>query len=170
MLDRGRVTRSEARQIRAWYNAMHFGLYLHRKGVISAAQLVAALEVQVKGLVPIGQLALEAGILTAKDVFTVLRGQNDAPQERFGEVAIELRLMSRDELMRLLMTQSDRKRPLSEILIEQRVLTRSQMKTQLKAFRKELLEPASRVRTSIVPSRRRAGGRKIAEHEVATSA
>jgi hypothetical protein len=148
---------------------MHFGLYLHRKGIISSDQLVAALEAQLNCLVPIGQLALEAGILSARDLFTVLRAQNEAPHERFGEVAIELRLMTEDELMRLLMTQSHRKRPLSEILVNQRTLNPQQMKTQLKAYRRELLEPARRVRTSIVP-RRISAGVKSANQEVATSA
>ena len=148
---------------------MHFGLYLHRKGIITADQLVAALEAQVNGLAPIGQLALEAGILTARDIFTVLRAQNEVPHERFGEVAIELRLMTRDELMRLLMTQSDRKKPVSEILVERRVLTESQMKTQLKAYRMELLDPTSRVRTRIVPSRTWPSGAPTQNCEAATS-
>ena len=76
--------------------AVHFGLYLKKKGIISAEQLVEALEAQLNALVPIGQLALEEGILSARDIFEVLRAQSESPHVLFGELAIELRLMTRD--------------------------------------------------------------------------
>jgi hypothetical protein len=98
---------------------MKFGLYLKSKGVISADQLVAALEVQQSKMVPLGQLAIEEGILTARQVFTVLCSQSDSPHERFGEAAIDLGLMTRDELMRLLVIQMDRKLSPVDILIQQ---------------------------------------------------
>ena len=84
---------------------MHFGLHLKKSGVISAEQLVAAVEVQLSTLVPIGQLALEEGILSARDIFNILRAQSDAPNVRFGDLAIEMGLMTRDDVMRLLMIQ-----------------------------------------------------------------
>jgi hypothetical protein len=122
-------------------NAMHFALYLKNKGIITADQLVAALEVQLNTLVPIGQLALEEGILSARDIFTILRAQSESPHERFGELAIELGLMNRDELTRLLMIQADRKRPLGEILISHGVLTERQSAMEMAAFRREQLQP-----------------------------
>ena len=93
---------------------MHFGLYLKNKGIISADQLVAALEAQLETLPRIGQLALEEGIISPRDIFDVLRAQRESPDERFGDLAIEMGLMTRNELMRLLMIQADRKRPLEE--------------------------------------------------------
>ena len=116
--------------------AVHFGLYLKKRGIISAEQLVDALEVQLNTLVPIGQLALEEGILSVRDIFTILRAQSDSPHERFGELAIELGLMTRDELMRLLMIQADRKRSLSEILVWQGMLTERRASTELAAYRR----------------------------------
>jgi hypothetical protein len=115
---------------------MHFGLFLHRNRVITAEQLVAALELQIKHLVPIGQLALEEGILSARDIFDILHAQHDAPNERFGELAIELGRMTRDDLMRLLMIQADRKLPLEDILVWQGVLTEVRAAEQLNAFRR----------------------------------
>ena len=102
---------------------MHFGLYLKNKGIISAEQLVAALETQLNTLTPIGQLALEEGIISPRDIFDVLRAQSESPDVRFGDLAIEMGLMTRNDLMRLLMIQADRKRPLAEILVRQGVLT-----------------------------------------------
>ncbi len=52
---------------------MHFGLHLKKIGLISAEQLVAALEIQLNTLVPIGQLALEEGILSRTISLTFCR-------------------------------------------------------------------------------------------------
>jgi len=114
---------------------MHFGLHLYRKGLITADELVAALEVQTRNLARIGQLALEEGILSARDIFDVLRAQHLAPSGRFGELAIEMGLMTRDELMRLLLIQADRKLPLSEILVRLGVLTSQQVEEEINSLR-----------------------------------
>jgi hypothetical protein len=120
---------------------MHFGLYLKKNRIITAEQLVAALEVQLNTLVPIGQLALEEGILSAREIFDVLQAQNDSPSERFGDVAVEMGFMTRDDLMRLLMIQADRKRPIAEILVAQGVLTERQAASELAAFRRAVSRP-----------------------------
>ena len=114
---------------------MHFGLYLKNKGVISAEQLTTALEEQLDSLVPIGQLALEEDLLSARDIFTVLQAQNNSPGERFGDLAVEMGMMTRDELMRLLMIQADRKRPLVEILVAQRTISQTQAAAELATYR-----------------------------------
>ena len=120
---------------------MHFGLHLKKNGVISAEQLVAAMEVQLSTLVPIGQLALEEGMLAPRDIFNILRAQSDAPNVRFGDLAIEIGLLTRDDVMRLLMIQADRKRPIAEILVGQGVLTDEQMQSELAAYRRAQLRP-----------------------------
>jgi hypothetical protein len=115
---------------------MHFGLYLKKKGVITAEQLVAALEMQIKRLTPIGQLALEEGIISPRDIFDVLRAQGHRPNVRFGDLAIEMGLMNRKDLMRLLMLQEDRKRSLSDILVVQGVMTAQQAAAEMVEFRR----------------------------------
>jgi hypothetical protein len=122
---------------------MHFGLYLKKKGIITAEQLVAAAEIQLNNLVPIGQLALEENILSARDIFDVLLAQSTSPNQRFGELAIEIGLMSRDDLMRLLMIQSERKRPIADILVAQRVLTQQQVANEMAAYRAAQARPRS---------------------------
>jgi hypothetical protein len=117
---------------------MQFGLYLHKKGIITAPQLVAALEVQHKQLVRIGQLAIEEGVLSPRQVFQVLQSQADSPHERFGELALGLGLMTRDQLQHLLVLQMDRKRPLGEILIQQHAISPVVAAEELAAYRREM--------------------------------
>ncbi len=117
---------------------MHFGLYLKNKELISAEQLVAAAAIQLSTLTRIGQLALEEGIVSAQDVFDVLRAQREAPNQRFGELAIEMGLMTHDELRRLLMLQADRKRAIAEILIAQGVLSEQQVAREMIEYRQTL--------------------------------
>jgi hypothetical protein len=139
--------------------AMHFGLYLKKKGIISAEQLVAALETQLNTLTPIGQLALEEGIISPRDIFDVLRAQSASPNVRFGDLAIEMRLMNRNDLMRLLMIQADRKRPVVEILVGQGVLTSEQKVREMAGFRESMAKRrgGTAVLSKIVPAPRGQG-------------
>jgi hypothetical protein len=130
---------------------MHFGLYLQKKGVISAEQLVAALEEQMRTLVPIGQIALEEGKLAARHIFSILRAQNTAPSVRFGDLAIEMGLLNRDDVMFLLMIQSDRKKPIADILVGQGVLDRERLDTELAAYRAHQLRPRREPTLRFVP-------------------
>ncbi len=74
---------------------MQFGVYLVENDVISAEELVAAIDAQQQQRTPLGQLAIEAGKLSARDVFRVLRHQADRAQGQFGGAAIELRLLKK---------------------------------------------------------------------------
>jgi hypothetical protein len=128
-------------------------MYLKNKGVITAEQLVAALEVQMKTLVPIGQLALEEGILTGRQVRDVLRAQSGMPRVRFGELAVEMRLMKRRDVTRLLMIQDERKHPIAEILLTQGALTPSQLSIEFAAYRRAQISPKD-VTTTLIPAPR----------------
>lgn len=133
---------------------MHFGLYLKHRGIISSEQLVAACETQLHSLTRIGQLALEEGLLTPRGVFDVLRAQSESPHKRFGEVAIELGLMSRDELLKLLVIQADRRPQIADVLVHQGVLTEDQMRHELTAFRdlRSKQRAASLIHSKISPA------------------
>src|SRR5690348_7143429 len=117
---------------------MHFGLYLKKKGIVTAEQLVAALEAQLATMPRIGQLALEEGLISPRDIFDVLRAQREAPDVRFGDLAIEMGLMTRNELMRLLMIQADRQRPLAEVFVAEGMLTRERVDAEMAEFRRSL--------------------------------
>jgi hypothetical protein len=115
---------------------MHFGLYLKKKGIVTAEQLVAALEAQLATMPRIGQLALEQGLISPRDIFDVLRAQRESPDVRFGDLAIEMGLMTRDELMRLLMIQADRKRPLADVFVVEGMLSQERVDEEMAEFRR----------------------------------
>jgi hypothetical protein len=122
---------------------MHFGLYLKKKGVVTAEQLVAALEAQLATMPRIGQLALEEGLISPREIFDVLRAQRESPDVRFGDLAIEMGLMTRDELMRLLMIQADRKRQLAEVFVAEGMLSQQRVDEEMAEFRR--LQASKRV-------------------------
>jgi hypothetical protein len=130
---------------------MQFGLHLCRREIITAEELVAALEVQTRRLVKIGQIALEEGVLSARDIFDVLRAQHRLPHMRFGELAVEMGLMTRNDLMRLLMIQAERKLSLADILVWQSVLTRGEADEELEAYRLKQQQPrGAELKTSVI--------------------
>jgi hypothetical protein len=59
--------------------------------------------------------------------------------------------MKRDDVMRLLMIQADRKMPIADILIRQGVLGDWQLKQELAAYRRAQLQP-QQATLSIVPA------------------
>ena len=115
---------------------MHFGLYLKKKGIVTAEQLVAALETQLATMPRIGQLALEEGLISPREIFDVLRAQRESPDVRFGDLAIEMGLMTRHEVIRLLMIQADRKRPLAEVLVAEGILSQQRIDEEMVGFRR----------------------------------
>jgi hypothetical protein len=148
---------------------MHFGLYLKKKGIVTADELVAALEAQLATMPRIGQLALEEGLISPRAIFDVLRAQRESPDVRFGDLAVEMGLVTRDELMRLLMIQADRKRPLAEVFVAERMLSQQRVDEEMIAFRR--LQASKRapsvMASKIVPMLRgqaamRAGGVALA--------
>jgi hypothetical protein len=136
---------------------MQFGLYLTNKGIITAEQFVAALEEQLGSLVPIGQLALEENVLSPRDIFAVLQAQSDSPDERFGDLAVEMGLMTRGHLMRLLMIQADRKRSIADILIGQGVLSQQKIASEMALYRRAQFRPQRTIKADNValPTRMR---------------
>jgi hypothetical protein len=116
---------------------MQFGLHLKKKGLITADQLIDALEEQHRNLIPIGQLAMEEGVLSARDVFAVLRSQRELPSERFGEVAIAIGAMQTSDLHRLLALQRARKPPLGDVLVRRGAISRKRVDEELAAYRRD---------------------------------
>ena len=87
---------------------------------------------------PVGQLAMEEGVLSARQVFKVLRCQSGIPHERFGDVAVGMGMMTPAELQRLLMIQWERKPPLADVLVALRILSQAQVDEELAAYRNEM--------------------------------
>jgi hypothetical protein len=114
---------------------MKFGLYLKTKGVINAEQLVAVIDYQHSKVPPVGQLAMEEGVLSARQVFKVLRSQSGTPHERFGEVAVGMGMLTPAQFQRLLMIQWERKPLLADALVELRILSQVRVDEELSAYR-----------------------------------
>jgi hypothetical protein len=96
---------------------MFLEVSLVRRGIITAAQFVQAVEWQLTHRPRLGRLALESGKLTMKQVFAVLEQQAEIDKP-FGEMAVELGYLTKRQVSNLLKLQTQRTLPLSQCLIE----------------------------------------------------
>lgn len=121
---------------------MNLEIALVRRGLITAAQFVDAVELQLKRRPRIGRLALETGKLTMKQVFAALEEQTRNNQP-FGETVVELGFITRYQLNSLLRLQRDRTPSLAECLIELGAIDGDTLAQESHRFRQEqLVEPA----------------------------
>jgi len=104
---------------------MQFGLSLLKQGVITSEQFVDALKLQLASRPQLGAIAIEFEKLSVREVFSILREQAKEAEtkQRFGELAVESRLLDEEELASLLYFQSVRVRPMEEIFVEQGILS-----------------------------------------------
>lgn len=117
---------------------MRFGIYMMRRGVLSAEQLIEALDEQMSLQPPMGQLAIEEGVLSVREVFAVLRTQADTANGRFGDAAMQLGLLDRGQVANLLMLQADRIPPLSDLLVSIGTLDQATVDNELASFRRDM--------------------------------
>jgi len=114
-------------------SAKFFGQFLLEKGRISSQQLVDALEYQKSVTQPIAVLALELGILTADQVYHVLKQLR--PDKQFGEVAVGLGVLSQSQLEKLSHCQSGHRILLGEALIAKGFITVEVLEKELKEYK-----------------------------------
>lgn len=105
---------------------MDLEIALVQSGVISAGDYVAAVKRQQCERPPLGQVAIEEGVLSVRRVLELLKAQRDTPDHRFGELAIEYGYLHQNELTELLLHQVARQRPLIVHLIELGALSKQQ--------------------------------------------
>ncbi len=111
---------------------MQIELALVQTGVISADDYVAALARRDQERPPLGQVAIEQGVMTATHVLDVLRFQIAEPTRRFGELAVERGYLDSHQVAALLMEQQERQRPVIEHLVELGRLSRKQAQSARK--------------------------------------
>ncbi len=116
---------------------MKFGLYLLDRELITERQLIQALQKQEESLPPFGQLAIEVGMLSVRDVFRVLRVQSDYAKEHFGETAVDMDLLTESQVAELLLMQSNRRARLADVLVSMGAIPREACNRQLEAYRQE---------------------------------
>lgn len=79
---------------------MHFGLHLLNVGRITGPQFIQAISYQLRHRPQIGALAIETRCLSMHDLFRILSLQSTSHQS-FGQVAIELGILSQAEIREL---------------------------------------------------------------------
>jgi len=86
-----------------------------RRGAISSSDVVAAVRKRQAERTRIGKLALEAGMLTVRQVFAIVAKQGKTKRP-FGETAISLGFMSQDDVDCLMAIQAAEYAPSFELL------------------------------------------------------
>lgn len=111
--------------------AKFFGQFLLEKGVIDAAQLLRALEIQRMSNPALGELACEKGMLTDAQAQAINERQR-REDKRFGDLAQAMGLLTADEVGALLEEQKARRRLFGEILVEEAFVTRERLDDELR--------------------------------------
>ena len=94
------------------------GDFLVEKEFVSADHLLIALERQEKSRTPLGQLAIEVGMVSAKEVLVILTEQrNSDNQSKFGDIAVNKGILKREDIERLFKIQEEKAELLGNILI-----------------------------------------------------
>lgn len=116
---------------------MWFCFDLVDEGSLSTSELCAALRWQTAHRRPLGQLAVEAGMMTMARVFDVLAMQQET-QQAFGQIAIELGYLTREQLGLLLLTQSETQPTVEQALVETGAMDAAGLQRRLREYRRRV--------------------------------
>ncbi len=113
-----------------------FGEFLVAKGLVDEDVLMVALDIQRQSRRPLGQIALQTGLITKKDLLKILTEQRkELPLDKsFGLIALELGILTTDQVDSLVASQSESNAMLGEILVGQDRLTKAQLTQSLQEF------------------------------------
>ena len=103
---------------------MNLGKFLVQENIIQITDLDRALAIQKTDRVPLGQLALQKGLIDSKYLFRILSRQR-RPEDRnknFGTLAIAMGYLDREQVDSLLEQQTHTNRLLGEILVSLRLV------------------------------------------------
>ena len=118
---------------------MIFGEYLVEQSIIREKDLARALEIQKTDRVPLGQLAMQKGLIDNKQLFRILSRQRK-PEEKnksFGKLAVAMEYLSQEQVETLLERQTHTNRLLGEILVSQGWVSQMELIKALKKFRSQ---------------------------------
>lgn len=111
-----------------------FGDWLVQRGVVSAAQMLKALDLQYKHRLPVGQLALREGVMNVDQVFETLEW-GSVNGERFGETAISRGFLTAEGLGKLLDLQVRELPSICEALLEMEAATSQVLEQEQNEYR-----------------------------------
>lgn len=110
---------------------MWFCSYLYNKGVITGEQFANAVSEQLSRRPLLGKIAIEKGKLNIKQVMKVFAVQADDLKKPFGQLAVELGFLTKQDLSQLLLDQIELAPDLADILVQQGAITVSQKLREL---------------------------------------
>jgi hypothetical protein len=119
---------------------MHFSQYLLEKNIVSEESMQKALLEQRTVRPTVGQLAMDRKWITRQGVFKILIEQNNSDKtgKRFGEIAVDLDLLTISQVDELVLAQNHPSNFIGEILVKQDVLSVSSLIKALSGFNKIL--------------------------------
>ncbi len=115
---------------------MLFGEYLVGKGLVDEETLVIALDQQRQQNRPLGQIALRNGLINKKELFRILTEQRklESQGKSFGLIALELEILTMEQVDSLVASQSESNLLLGEILVGEGVISKNQLDQFLEEF------------------------------------
>lgn len=126
-----------------------FATFLVERGAATHGEVLAAIDRQLRSRLTIGRLALQLGVLDAPQVFAILARQTRGGTFRFGEVAIEMKLLTPRQVDELLLEQRKRTPPLESFLVRAAVLDAGRAKELREEFDRS--SPSSSQIRAVVP-------------------
>ena len=110
-----------------------FGSFLIDVHNIDTSVILEALEIQKKQTIPIGRLAMDLRYMSVRQVMDTLFAQGDSTR-LFGEIAIELGFITKENLITLLKSQKNEMPELIKILVDMKVIDHTQCDKLLTEF------------------------------------
>ncbi|MDH3360093.1 MAG: J domain-containing protein [Desulfobulbaceae bacterium] len=102
-----------------------FGHFLYYSGIISWRQIVQALVWQRANRPRLGELGKRFGWLDNNDILTVLRSRTSATP--FGETAMDLGLLTKQQLQTMIWRQKSLQRKIGEFFIEENIIATNEL-------------------------------------------
>lgn len=109
------------------------GRHLHRRGLITLRQLIAAVAWQRAQRPAVGQIAKSWGILTEAQIFEVLKAK--AQGELFCDYAVRAGLMTPFQRLAVVGRQRVMQKPIGAYFVEQGILTEERISAEVRALK-----------------------------------
>ncbi len=114
--------------------AKFLGQFLLERGIITAPQLLAAIDTQRASNPLLGELAVRKGWLDAAQATRIQQRQR-VEDRRFGDIALEMGVLDQDRLDALLEAQKTARKLLGQVLVEQGALDAKRLDAEIALHR-----------------------------------
>src|SRR5690606_114383 len=115
-------------------SAKFLGQFLLERGVITAPQLLAAIDAQRASNPLLGELAVRQGLLDEAQARRIHQRQR-AEDRRFGDIALEMGLLDQAQLDALLEAQKAGRKLIGQVLVDQGVIDGGRLEAELALHR-----------------------------------